>query len=118
VQPVPEGLSVFTHMDMNDPADPRRQHYAGRFAEAPPDPDAGDFSAWTMLLGDTGDAHDPLGALNIDAGNGYGTVCSSVIALPAIANRDAAPVWLFAPGAPDRAEFAPVAGLAPAARLH
>ena len=55
-----------------------------------------------VLLADPGDGAT---AINVPVRNGFGTVCSSLVALP-----DAgAPVWLFAAGPPDAAPFRPVA---------
>ena len=62
------------------------------------------------------------GAMNVVTDFGFGTVCSSLVALPSPANPDstesAKPIFLFAAGRPDEALFKPVAtsgnGTAPA----
>jgi hypothetical protein len=42
--------------------------------------------------------------MNVEPRGGFGTVCSSLLAIPASGD----PVWLFAAGAPDQAPFEPV----------
>ncbi|MCC7428933.1 MAG: NRDE family protein [Alphaproteobacteria bacterium] len=108
-EPLPPGLSMITAHDRNSADSLRVRAWLPRFATAPaPDPEAGDWSSWRDLLASR--AHDgtdgPGGALTIPPRDGYGTICSSLIALPAAAGR--APVWLFAPGPPDRTDYAPV----------
>lgn len=106
---VPEGLSVFTAHDVNDPASPRIRRALPRLRVAePPDPAAGDWSTWTRMLADRTRAipDEPGTALNIESESGFGTVSSSLIALPK--ETGAKPIWLFAPGPPDRAAYGPV----------
>ena len=97
------GIHIVTAHDPDDPASPRGVAQLPRFRDAPaPDPARGDWSAWTTLLANPGGGDT---AINVPARNGFGTVCSSLVALP-----DAgAPVWLFAAGPPDVAPFRPVA---------
>ena len=47
----------------------------------------------------------PGGAMNVAAEAGFGTVSSSLIALPAAGRTDAGPVWLFAAGPPGDLPF-------------
>jgi hypothetical protein len=97
---------MITARDLNDPASPRLRHYLPKFRAAPPpDPEAGDWSGWIGLLADrdTPDG-DPTNAMSIVAEGDYGTVCSSLLALPA----EGPPRMLFAPGPPDGAGFEPV----------
>jgi hypothetical protein len=49
----------------------------------------------------------PGGAMRITTDTGFGTVSSTLIALPAN-GRNMAPIWLFAPGPPGVASYAPV----------
>lgn len=108
--PIPEGLSMITAHDRNDSASARIRYYLPLFAEAtPPDPGADDWADWRALLasGETAPGAGPREAMFIAPDRGYGTVSSSLVALPA--NADAGPVWLFAPGFPNPAPFAPVA---------
>lgn len=113
---VPPGLSMLTARDLNDEASPRIRSHLPLFQQAPaPDPEAGDWQAWQSLLasrlGPPGD--DPFAAMTVVTDRGFGTVSSSLIALPdPPATLDAPvrpPVWLFAPGRPDQHDFAPVA---------
>ena len=96
------GVHIVTAHDPDDPASPRGAAHLPRFRDAPaPDPGRGDWSAWAALLADDtgGEA-----AINVPARGGFGTVCSSLLALP-----DAgAPVWLFTAGPPGAAPFRPV----------
>ena len=46
--------------------------------------------------------------MNLDLPNGFGTVSSSLIALPAYSGFGTEPIWLHADGPPDRAPFLPV----------
>jgi hypothetical protein len=107
--PIPAGLSMITAHDRNDMASPRIRLYFPRFAAAaPPDPDAGDWADWRALL--RSGEHDadagPREAMFIAPDAGYGTVSSSLIALPASAETN--PVWLFASGWPNPTPFTQV----------
>lgn len=97
---LPPGCHIVTAHDPNDPGSPRAQAHLPRFAAAAaPDPAHGDWGAWQALLADRS---GPRGAaLNVPPKDGFGTVCSSLAGLPAAG----APVWQFAAGPPDRAEF-------------
>lgn len=98
---LPDGLSMVTAHDPNDPDSPRVARHLPRFAAAPA-PRPGDWRAWTDLLADrSGQAGEQL---NVVPRGGFGTVCSSLVALP----RDGSPIWLFAPGAPHETRFAPL----------
>lgn len=106
---VPEGLSVFTAYDVNDPQSARVRRALPRFRiAAAPDPENGDWSAWERLLADRtrGDTADYGSAINLDNGAGFATVSSSLIALSADPSR--APVWLFAEGPPDKHSYEPI----------
>lgn len=97
------GTHIVTSHDPDDPASIRGAAHLPRFRSAPlPDPGAGDWAAWTALLSDrTGGP----AAINVPAQDGFGTICSALVGLPAAGG----PVWLFAAGPPDRAPFRPVA---------
>jgi hypothetical protein len=59
---------------------------------------------WTEILSDrSGDAGEQI---NVIPRAGFGTVCSSLVALPA----EGPPIWLFAAGPPHEAAFAPMDG--------
>jgi len=115
VEEIPEGISMLTDTDRNDPAAPRIRLYLPRFETAPPpDPEQNDWGWWQSLLADKEFEHGvgPKGAMNIDISLGadgeFGTVSSSLIALPAFLSPERKTRWLFAAGAPDAAPFEPV----------
>jgi hypothetical protein len=106
---VPPGLSMLTARDLNDETSPRIDGYLPRLRAArPPDPEAGDWRDWSNILASRRGrpADDPFAAMTIVTDEGFGTVSSSLIALPAVprslADRPRSPVWLFAAGRPDR----------------
>jgi len=101
---LPPGCHVVTAHDPNDARSPRARAYLPRFTAAPvPNPARGDWTAWQALLADRSGPR--MAALNVPPQDGFGTVCSSLVALPA----SGLPVWLFAAGPPDRTAFLPVA---------
>ncbi len=114
VTELPVGVSMVTAHDLNDLGSPRIRFHLPRFAVAtPPDPDNDDWAAWSALLaseeGEAGQTDaSPSGAINVAPRGGFGTVCSSLIALPAPRMPIRPPVWHFAPGRPGQAPFAPL----------
>jgi hypothetical protein len=112
---------MLTAYDLNDPASPRGARHRAAFEAAPiPDPEApgtpaGDWSAWQEILARSEAGSEA--AMTVERG-GFQTVCASLLALPApplsAAERPRRPVWLFAPGRPDRHAYAPLAALAEA----
>lgn len=103
---VPEGLSVFSAYDVNDPESTRVRRALPRFRIADaPDPEGGDWSAWEKLLADRtrGEPADYGSAINLDNGEGFATVSSSLIAVPADPGRDL--IWRFSPGRPDETGY-------------
>lgn len=109
---VPEGLSMLTAHDLNDPGgSPRQRLYLPRFRRAPaPEPERGDWSAWQRLLasrefeGTSGRDE----AMCVVTDTGFCTVSSSLIALPAIERSGVLPHWLFAPGRPLEVDYEPL----------
>ena len=109
VEPLPDGLSMITSLDRDDLRAPRIRFHRPRFLDAPaPDPATGDWSSWEALLAarDGEPGTGPRGALFIDGTppgdpGGFGTVASSLIALPALDRPDLAPIWRFAAGPPE-----------------
>jgi hypothetical protein len=106
---LPEGVVMVTALDPNDLASPRTRRHLPRFRAAPPpDPGTGDWASWTALLRDEG--YDPAigraGTLTVPPTDGFGTICSSLLALGAGGGRQ----WLFA--AAPGAAFRPVPGVA------
>ena len=109
---IPAGTSMITAQDRNDPASGRIQANLPRFEAAePPDPKAGDWTSWTRLMkaGTPPGSEDPYAAMTIVTSRGFGTVSSSLIALPGppktLRERPNRPVWQFAPGRPDRERY-------------
>lgn len=102
MQALAPGLHMVTAHDPDDPESPRVRRHLPRFGQAePPGPDG--WREWTDILADrSGDAGEQI---NVVPRGGFGTVCSSLLALP----RAAPPIWLFAAGPPHAAPFRPVA---------
>jgi hypothetical protein len=110
------GLSMLTARDLNDRTSPRISGYLPRLRAAQtPDPGTGDWRAWQeILVSRRGQpADDPFAAMTIITDQGFGTVSSSLIALPAAPKTLGAParqpVWRFAAGRPDQQGYEPVA---------
>lgn len=104
--PIPSGLSMITAHDLNDPTSPLISHYLPRFQAArPPDPGRNDWGGWIELLSDriSPDGDPRHGMMVVDAGD-FTTVCSQLLALPAIGEA----VMQFAAGRPDETPFEPL----------
>ncbi|MBY0510057.1 MAG: NRDE family protein [Rhodospirillaceae bacterium] len=113
LEPIPEGLSMFTAHDRNDTSDARIGTYLPLFQKAlPPDPDAGDWASWQALFGANTATGEPYTAMSFKTDSGFGTSSSSLLALPSIeaahGESKIRPIWLFAPGRPESVPFAPV----------
>lgn len=109
---IPPGVHMITSRELDDAASPRIRNFLERFrSAAEPDVAAGDWAAWQALLANRMHAVEdgPAEAMCVVTDRGYGTTSSSLIALPAIDKPEERPVWLFAPGRPGEAEYAPVA---------
>ncbi|HKY94615.1 MAG TPA: NRDE family protein [Kiloniellales bacterium] len=103
------GLSMLTAHDLNDLSSPRIARYLPRFKTAPvPEPEQGDWSAWEALLAER-DLEDPAQGLTISLPSGFGTVSSSLVAVPGrprtLRETPRRPIWRYAEGPPDRAPF-------------
>jgi hypothetical protein len=114
-EPIPPGMHMLTAHDLNDTRSGRIRAYLPRFRDAaPPDPEAnggaGDWKAWQSLL--ASHEHDsesgPRGAMSIATEGGFGTVSSSLVALPAPDWTEGRAKWLFAGGKPDETPYEPV----------
>lgn len=101
VMALAEGVFMVTAHPPNDRTSPRTARHLPRFAAAPP-PAPPDWGSWPSLLADSEGA--TAQALNVPPIGGFGTLCSSLVALGAGGARH----WLFAPGPPDREDFAPL----------
>lgn len=107
VLPLPEGISMLTAYDLNAKDSPRAQRFLPRFAEAPaPDPETEDWRAWEELLAETDYDPEagPQGAMNVSTDFGFGTVSSSLIALPEIGSPHR-PMFRFAAGRPNTVPY-------------
>lgn len=114
VAPAPEGVSVLTAHDLNDVhASPRARHYLPIFEETPaPAPEADDWATWEALLASREMApgqSDANAAIHVETDYGFGTVSSSLIALPsAELGPETKPRWRFASAWPEREAFRPI----------
>ncbi len=109
---IPPGTSMITAQDRNDPTSTRVQAFLSKFETAePPDPKAGRWTSWARLMKARipRGSKDPYAAMTIVTASGFGTVSSSLIALPGppktLRERPNRPVWNFAPGRPDQARY-------------
>ena len=105
---LPPGVSMITAHDPNDQESPRVARHLARFRDAAaPEPEH--WEAWRAILADRS---GPSGEqINVEPRGGFGTVCSSLVAIPFTGD----PVWLFAAGRPDQAPFERVTLRSPAA---
>ena len=95
------GCHMVTAHDVDDPESPRVARHLHRFAETPPaSPETWD--AWRDILADRSGAVGQQ--INVVPRGGFGTVCSSLLALSPTGQA----VWQFAAGPPDAAPFLPV----------
>ena len=97
---------MLTAAELDDQTSPRIRHYLPQFQRAtPPAPDSGDWAEWQALLASHQgpDSNDSNSAMNVSVMDGFGTVSSSLIAVPDAPNSH--PVWLFADGRPDEAPY-------------
>ena len=100
-QPLRPGLHMVTAHDPDDWESPRVARHLPRFAAAErPDPPR--WGSWPALLADRGGA--PAEQLNVVPRGGFGTVCASLLAIPAVGPIS----WLFAAGPPHTAPFVSV----------
>ncbi len=110
VEKIPTGLSMFTARGRNDIKAPRIRRYLPRFeANAAPMPEKQDWSSWKELMAsrEYDDSAGPVGAMTVITDRGFGTLSSSLIALPH-AGSEEKPIWLFAAGSPDKTDYKPV----------
>jgi hypothetical protein len=108
---IPEGLHMLTSLDLDDLNSGRIAAFLPRFRAAkPPDPDAGDWGEWEGLLAARGEG--PIGpdeerdrSMCIETTTGFGTLSSSLIALPSSADLTIRPIWRFAAGRPGETPY-------------
>ncbi|HLJ64954.1 MAG TPA: NRDE family protein [Stellaceae bacterium] len=110
VRPLPPGLSMITSGDLDEASSPRLKRYRPRFAAAaPPDPDREAWGEWQDLLTDDGGSNDagPLSAMCFRTPQGFATVSSALLALPA-PGRNRVPRFRFASHRPNAAPWGEV----------
>ncbi|MFO1023765.1 MAG: NRDE family protein [Acetobacteraceae bacterium] len=109
---LPDGVSMVTAYDPNDPESPRVARHLPRLCHDLPDGPHG-WSAWRTILADqSGGVGEQI---NVVPRGDFATVSSSFLTIRA----DGCPNWLFAAGPPHEAEFRPVAlGRIPVIPVH
>ncbi len=111
VRPLPPGYSMLTAHDRNDTVSSARiRHFLPHVRATPaPDPAHDEWKAWEALMAirAPASAADPGDGMTVEYPNGFGTLSSALIALPAPGAGK--PVWRFAEGPPDRTPYRPVA---------
>lgn len=109
---VPPGLHMLAAGDLDDVRLARIRIHLPRFrAQSEPDPECDEWAGWPRLLAERSyaEADGPCSAMNLDLPDGFGTVCSHLLAIPRFAGFNRRPRFRFAAGPPDRAPFEPVA---------
>lgn len=104
VHEIPAGLHMITSRDMDDTDSVRIGRFLPMFrSTAEPDIATGDWSGWENRLRTRiqDPEEDPREAMCIVTDRGYGTVSSSLIALPSADHPDRKRIWKFANGRPD-----------------
>jgi hypothetical protein len=108
---IPEGLHMLTSLDLDDVKSGRIAAFLPRFRAAKsPDPDTGDWGEWQRLLASRGEGpikpdEERDRSMCIVTETGFGTLSSSLIALPSSADLAVRPIWLFAAGRPGETPF-------------
>jgi hypothetical protein len=87
----PGVVHMVTAHDPDDPASPRVARHLPLLRGAPP-PEPPDWNSWACLIADR--AGPPGSAINVPPTAGFGTVCSSLLGIPA----EGLATWLFAAG--------------------
>ncbi len=104
VQSLSPGLHMVTAHDPDDPDSPRVTRHFERFQTARPPEPGNRARNWQAILARTRCRRTGGADQRVVPRGGFGTVCSSLLMLPA----SGPPVWQFAPGAPDMAGFRPI----------
>jgi uncharacterized protein with NRDE domain len=102
--PLLPGLSMITAMDLNDMESARTRHYLPRWQAADvPDPAGDNWDSWVELLQsrEYGPGGDVFDAMHIVSNTGFGTISSSLMALPSVNHSDLLPRWRFLGGRPE-----------------
>jgi uncharacterized protein with NRDE domain len=98
LKPLKDGLSMIAAGDLDDLATRRLEVALPAFRAWPmPDPDHDDWSGWQSLLSSTrAPPNEPVTAAMRFRTDGYGTVSSALIGLPALGEPERRPVFRFA----------------------
>ena len=100
---------MITSRDLNSTSDSSRiRFYLERFRQAPyPAPEKGEWDTWKALLSsrekETGSSF--RGAINVETDYGFGTVSSSLLALPNADRTTLDPQWLYCSSQPDKGPY-------------
>jgi len=102
-KPLKDGLSMIASGDLDDLVNRRLELALPAFRAWPvPEPDNDDWSSWQSLLGSTrAPPNEPSTAAMRFRTDGYGTVSSALIAVPARGGTDLRPVFRFAEWLPN-----------------
>ena len=107
IRPIPDGLHMIDAGELDDPNSPKIIANLAAFAAVPPDPAAGDWTGWQRLFASHVPGQgDRDASLCVRRDNGYGTVSSSLIAIPA--DPGIPTIWLHADGPPDVTPYRPI----------
>ena len=100
--PIPAGLHMITAHDLDDPNSSRIDHNLEAFRTAAiPDPDSGNWQEWADLLANGK-------GMCFHLPNGFGTVSSSLLALPSVECTGKKPIWLYTHTPPGQAPYTAV----------
>ena len=107
VHPLTEGVSMIAAGELNDIGSRRLELALPAFRAWPaPDPDRDDWSAWESLLGSTRTPPgEPASVAMRFRTDGYATIASALIALPARVRPDRKPIFRFAGWLPEAAPW-------------
>ena len=110
-RPLKNGLSLIAAGDIDDRGTRRLELATPAFRAWPvPDPDRGDWTAWQALLGSTrAPPGEPATSAMRFRTDGYGTVSSALIALPARNELELRPAFRFAAWLPQEAPWRDIA---------
>ena len=110
-QPVPDGVSMITHADLNDTESARISAHLPLFRDAAlPNPAQDDWQGWAQVIS-AQNSDSPVDGMAIPNTNGFGTGSSALVALPSVEQASTKPIFKFAAGAPGVAEFVSLADL-------
>jgi hypothetical protein len=110
-EPLPPGISMITSSDRNDPESLRIRHFLPRWQMAEvPEPEIGQWREWEALLStrEYAPGGDVFDAMHIVSNTGFGTMSSSLMALPSVQHSERRPIWRFLGGRPETFSWAEI----------